>query len=116
MHATEIEGRSPSELDAVFGALSHGVRRSLLARLGEGPATIGELAAPYAMSLPAVSKHVRVLERAGLVARSVEGRVHRCALDARPLADAQAWLDRYRVFWSGSLDSLAAFVESEGES
>lgn len=100
-------------LDLVFRALADRTRRSLLARLEREPANITELAAPFEMSLPAVSKHIRVLERAGLVRRSVEGRVHRCRLDTAPLEQADRWLAHYRVLWEGSLSSLAAFVEQE---
>jgi DNA-binding transcriptional ArsR family regulator len=103
-------------LDRVFRALGDRTRRALLAQLARGPAPITELAAPHAMSLPAVSKHVRVLERAGLVARAVDGRVHRCSLDAVPLRDAAAWIDEYRGFWEGALEALAEYVEAgEGD-
>jgi DNA-binding transcriptional ArsR family regulator len=105
--------RSPSSeerLDRIFGALSDRTRRALLARLSRQPAKISDLAEPFDMSLPAVSKHVRVLERAGLVRRTIDGRVHRCSLDASPLEEADEWLARYRVFWLASLDNLARFV------
>jgi DNA-binding transcriptional ArsR family regulator len=99
------------QLDAVFHALSHRARRSLMARLAEAPATITQLAQPFAMSLPAVSRHIRVLERAGLVTRQVEGRVHQCSLQALPLGSAQAWLQHYRSFWQQSLEAIASYVE-----
>ena len=98
-------------LDEIFGALSDRTRRRLMARLAKSPATITELAEPFEMSLPAVSKHIRVLEQAGLVARTIEGRVHTCALDADHLRDATAWLDHYRAFWDDTLAALAAFAE-----
>jgi DNA-binding transcriptional ArsR family regulator len=98
-------------MDALFGALADRTRRRMLARLAREPATIGELASPFDMSLVAVSKHVRVLERAGLVRRTIEGRVHRCRLDARRLRAATQWLDRYRVFWDDTLAALAEYVE-----
>lgn len=79
----------------------------MLARLGETPAKISDLAAPFDMTLPAVSKHVRVLERAGLVRRSVDGRVHRCRLETAPLNEAEEWLHERRVFWEETLESLA---------
>jgi DNA-binding transcriptional ArsR family regulator len=98
-------------LDQLFGALSDRTRRKMVARLAKAPATIGELAEPFAMSLPAVSKHVRVLERARLVRRTIDGRIHRCALDRRRLREANAWLERYTAFWDETLDALAAFAE-----
>lgn len=100
-------------LDLVFRALGDRTRRSLLRRLREAPASVGELAAPFDMSLPAVSKHLRVLERANLISREVDGRVHRCALAPTALATADEWLDGYRHFWSGSLDSLAKHLEDD---
>lgn len=102
---------SDDKLDAVFSALSDRTRRALIARLAQGPATITELALPFEMSLPAVSKHIRVLERGGLVDRVVDGRVHRCQLTANALQHADQWLAFYRDFWQGSLDSLANFAE-----
>jgi DNA-binding transcriptional ArsR family regulator len=89
---------SPPEerLDGIFGALSDRTRRAMLARLCEGPATVSELAAPFAMSLPAVSRHLKVLERERLVVRDVEGRVHRCSLGTAPLREVERWLERYR--------------------
>src|SRR5438270_13117494 len=101
------------QLDAVFHALSDRTRRALVARLAQGPAKITDLARPFDMSLPAVSKHVRVLERARLVRRSVDGRVHRCSLRGEPLGSAENWLRRYRSFWEGTLDSLASYVEND---
>jgi DNA-binding transcriptional ArsR family regulator len=98
-------------LDLVFGALSDRTRRALLAELQHAPAIITELANGFPMSLPAVSKHLRVLERAGLVRRTVDGRVHRCEIDAQPLSQARDWLDGYRGFWEENLDALASFVE-----
>jgi DNA-binding transcriptional ArsR family regulator len=100
-------------LDDVFGALADRTRRRLVARLARSPATITELAEPFDMSLPAVSKHIRVLERAGHVVRSVEGRVHTCALDGDHLRDAVAWLERYRTFWDDTLAALAELMENK---
>ncbi|HWU89174.1 MAG TPA: metalloregulator ArsR/SmtB family transcription factor [Kofleriaceae bacterium] len=100
-------------LDLIFGALSDRTRRALLARLGQAPAKITDLAAPFEMSLPAVSKHVRMLERAGLVRRTIDGRVHRCALEAGPLEEADRWLAHYRVFWEDTLESLARYVAED---
>lgn len=101
----------PDQLDRMFHALSDRTRRSLIARLAAGPATIGELAAPFTMSLPAVSKHIRVLEAGGLVTRAVDGRVHRCTLSPEGLQAADRWLAHYRAFWESSLDALARYVE-----
>lgn len=98
-------------LDIVFHALGDRTRRALLARLAQRPAMITELAKPFEMSLPAVSRHIRVLEAAGLVTRTVTGRTHRCSLNARPLETAEAWLNRYRRFWEGSLEQLARYAE-----
>jgi DNA-binding transcriptional ArsR family regulator len=98
-------------LDDLFGALADRTRRRLVARLAKSPATISELAQPFDMSFPAVSKHIRVLERAGLVVRTIQGRVHNCALDADHLRDATEWLDRYRTFWDDTLAALAEFAE-----
>ena len=101
------------QLDLVFTALANKTRRELLARLGVGPAKITDLAKPYDMSLPGVSKHLRVLEKAGLVRRDVEGRVHRCSLNTAPLQEAEQWLSHYSAFWSESLEALAKYVEDE---
>ena len=98
-------------LDRTFGALADGTRRAILARLAKSDATVGELAQPFRVSRPAISKHLRVLERAGLVRRSRDGRLSRCALDAGALRDASAWVDGYREFWTGRLDELARFIE-----
>ena len=98
-------------LDRTFAALSDPTRRSILARLAEGEATVGELARPFRVSRPAISKHLRVLEGAGLVQRERDGRVSRCELDAEPMRDAAEWIGRYRAFWGGRLDSLARYLE-----
>jgi DNA-binding transcriptional ArsR family regulator len=98
-------------LDLTFGALADQTRRAILARLAEGEATVGELAGPFAMSRPAVSKHLRVLERAGMVRRTSDGRVSRCELDASPMQEAAEWVDRYRMFWESQLDSLSRYLE-----
>jgi DNA-binding transcriptional ArsR family regulator len=102
---------SDARLDAVFSALADPTRRQIVARLARGPATISELAEPHAMTLPAVSKHLRVLERAGLLRREREGWYHRCSLDARPLEDAVSFITRYRAFWEDTLEQLAHHVE-----
>jgi DNA-binding transcriptional ArsR family regulator len=99
-------------LDATFAALSDATRRAILARLAETPdATVGELARPFAMSLPAVSKHLRVLEDAGLLARRREGREHHCRVVAEPMKTASEWISRYEKFWEGRLEALARYLE-----
>ncbi len=100
-------------LDRVFGALADGTRRRLLAQLATAPASITELAGPHDMSLPAVSKHVRVLERAGLIRREIDGRVHRCTLDAAAMRVADDWIMGYRAFWEHTLDALADYVSED---
>ena len=100
-------------LDQVFGALSDRTRRGILARLARGRAMVRELAEPHAMSLPAVSRHLKVLERARLIQRSVDGRVHNCSLGVAPLQNIQRWLDHYRGFWEGTLDALARYAEQD---
>jgi DNA-binding transcriptional ArsR family regulator len=103
-------------LDRTFAALSDPTRRAILARLAQGEASVSELAAPFDVSLPAVSKHLRVLERAGLMRRQKEGRVHHCRLVAEPLQDAAVWLAFYERFWEGKLDALAGYLSNlEGE-
>jgi DNA-binding transcriptional ArsR family regulator len=101
---------TPRTLDKTFSALSDPTRRALLARLAEGDASVSELAAPFAMSLPAISKHLRVLEQAGLIERTKDGRVHRLRLVAQPLHDAAAWIAHYRHFWEQQLESLADYL------
>jgi DNA-binding transcriptional ArsR family regulator len=98
-------------LSEVFGALADPTRRAILARLALGETSVGELAEPFEMSLPAVSKHLGVLETAGLVQREKQGRVRRCQLDGRPLEAAAGWIADYRQFWEARLDSLARYLE-----
>jgi DNA-binding transcriptional ArsR family regulator len=101
-----------AHLSQLFSALSDPTRRAILQRLArEGEATVGELARPFAMSLPAISKHIRVLEGAGLLERRVQGRVHRCRLQPRPLKDAVDWLVEYRQYWEAQLDALGRYLE-----
>lgn len=100
------------KLDSVFGALSDATRRAILEELAHGERTVGELAEPFEISRPAISKHLRVLERAGLVQRTPEGRISRCALDAAPLRQAADWVELYRDFWEGRLDALARYLET----
>jgi len=102
-------------LDLVLRAIADRTRRALLARLVQGPARVTDLAAPFDMSLVAVSKHLKVLERARLIERDIEGRVHRCSFQAEPLREVERWLDHYRVFWTDTLDALARHVEDDGD-
>ena len=97
-------------LDATFGALADGTRRAILARLSQSDSSISELARPFAMSLPAVLKHVDVLERAGLIEAKKDGRVRRCRLEAKPLAEASAWIARYKQFWEGRFAALEKYL------
>ena len=103
-------------LDTVFSALADPTRRAILQRLSRGEATVTELAEPFAdaMSLPAISKHLRVLETAGLVARHRDGRVHHMRLHPAPLRDAAEWLDYYQQFWDEQFDSLAQYLADTG--
>jgi len=109
-----VEERS-ERLDAVFHALADPTRRAMLLRLGRGEATVGDLAAPHPMSLAAASKHVRVLEDAGLIRREVRGRVHVCRLDAAPMHAGREWIAHFERFWTERLDSLAAILAAEDE-
>ena len=100
-----------TDLDAIFAALAHPIRRAILEQLSAGDANVGELAEPHKVSLPAISRHLRVLEGAGLIEVEPEGRVHRCQIAAAPLSEAFGWLTRYRVLWEDRFDRLADFVE-----
>ena len=100
-----VEGSAPA-LDRVFRALADPTRRAMLRRLADGERSVGELAEPFDMSFAAAAKHVKVLEEAGLLHRTVEGRTHRCRLEAGPLAEADRWIAYYQRFWTGRLDDL----------
>ena len=100
----------PDRLDRTFAALADPTRRAILARLTLGEASVTDLAAPFAISLPAVSKHLKVLERAGLIGRSRDAQSRPCRLAAAQLAEAADWLERYRRFWEESLDRLADYL------
>jgi len=99
------------DLDAIFAALAHPIRRAILEQLAAGDATVGELAEPHEVSLPAISKHLRVLEDAGLLQVKPEGRVRRCQIDAAPLSAAFGWLTRYRVLWEDRFARLDEHLE-----
>jgi DNA-binding transcriptional ArsR family regulator len=101
------------ELDVVFGALANSARRQILRRLSEGEHTVGELAQPLDMSLAAASKHIKVLERVGLVRQTPAGRTHLCRLEPLPLAATAGWLHFYERFWEERLDALEALVEDD---
>ena len=104
---------SPDRLSNTLAALADPTRRAILARLALGETSVTELAEPFAMSLPAVSKHLKVLERAGLIKRSREAQWRPCRLEAGPLQDVAAWLEHYRQFWDESLDRLEALLEAD---
>ncbi|MEZ5316330.1 MAG: metalloregulator ArsR/SmtB family transcription factor [Vicinamibacterales bacterium] len=99
-----------TSLDATFAALADPTRRAMLARLWEGEATVSDLAAPHAMSMPAITKHLRVLEDAGLVTSEKHGRVRHCRLTPRPLRDAAGWIAFYERFWSRQADALDRYL------
>jgi DNA-binding transcriptional ArsR family regulator len=103
------------KLDRVFAALADSTRRGILESLSQGELAVSELAAPHDMSLPGFMKHLRVLEDAGLVARSKEGRVVSCELSAAPMKAAAAWMARYEKFWTEKLDSLARYLYQQEE-
>jgi DNA-binding transcriptional ArsR family regulator len=101
----------PHSLDTTFAALADPTRRAILARLASGERSVTELAEPFDMSLPAVSKHLRVLERAGLIVRARVAQQRPCRLEAAPLQEATAWLERYRAIWEGRLDRLDTYLK-----
>lgn len=104
------------QLDSTFGALADPTRRAILASLMLGQASVTELAKPHRMSLPAVMKHIRVLEEAGLVSQEKTGRTQHCRLAASPLRDAEEWISQYRRFWGGAFDSLERFLSQPEDS
>src|SRR5436190_4316429 len=108
-HMVKYEGNA---LDATFAALADPTRRAILARLASREASVTELARPFRISLPGVHKHLRVLERAGLLAHTKHGRVRRCRLRAQPMKDAARWIERYRRFWEYQFDALAKYLEA----
>jgi DNA-binding transcriptional ArsR family regulator len=100
----------PNQLDVTFAALADPTRRAILARLATGEASVNELAQPFAMSLPAVSKHLKVLERAGLISRGREAQWRPCRLEAGPLKEVSDWVENYRRFWDDSFDRLGDYL------
>jgi len=107
---------APRHLDATFAALADPTRRAILARLASGEASVRELTKPFSMSQPAISKHLKVLERAGLISRGFDAQRRPRRLEAKPLAEATAWLERYREFWEGNYQRLDAPLEEVKES
>src|SRR3989304_9633217 len=108
-----LKGQSV-ELDAVFAALAHPIRRAIIERLAEGECTVGELAEPHDVSLPAISQHLRALEDVGLLEQTHAGRVRRCTLKAAPLSAAFSWIVQYRIFWEDTLDHIGEKVDGRG--
>ncbi len=108
-----VTNNSDRSLDLVFFALSDPIRRSILSAIVRGDATVGELAEPFEVSRPAISKHLNVLQKAGLLHRVPDGRTNWCRFDGKPLTDAIALMEQYRSFWSQQFDALANFLESE---
>ena len=102
-------------LDEIFGALADPTRRAIVARLTQSPCSVSELAAPFPISAPAITKHLAVLERAGMIARWKTGRVNYCRLVADPLGRAGAWIEQHRTFWERRLDALEHYLDREKE-
>ena len=105
--------QTTQQLDQVFFALSDQTRRSILARLAEGSATVGELATPFEISAPAISKHMKILQRAGLIERQITGRKHRCSLATDGLKTAEDWLHFHREFWESRFDALYKYLQND---
>ena len=102
---------SADQLSLTFAALADPTRRAILSRLASGEMSVTELAKPFKISLPGISKHLKVLERAGLIKRGRDAQWRPCRLEARPLEEASAWVDQYRVFWEGSFDRLDEYLK-----
>jgi len=111
MQLKSYERLSPARLNATFAALADPTRRAILARLATGEASVTELAEPFAMSQPAISKHLKVLERAGLVSHAVDAQRRPRRLEPKPLAEATQWLERYRKVWEGNFQRLDALLD-----
>jgi DNA-binding transcriptional ArsR family regulator len=101
------------QLNLAFGALAHPIRRGILARLASGEATVAELAKPHKVSAPAITKHMRILEEAGLLSRRKEGRQHHCKLESKRMKQAEDWLEYHRKFWNDKLDALERYLKEE---
>lgn len=102
--------QTSDQLDATFAALADPTRRAILSRLAQGDASVNELAEPFAMSQPAISKHLKVLEGAGLISRGKDGQRRPCRIEAAPLAEANGWIERYRAIWEGNFRRLDALL------
>lgn len=103
---------TPNPLDATFSALAHPARRAILARLAEGEATVKELAEPFAMSLPAVSKHIRVLQKAGLITQGQDAQFRPCSLNPEPLQQVASWAEQYRPIWEARFDAMDTYLKA----
>jgi len=110
-----VEHSQSAELDRIFSALADPTRRAILRTLAQRPATVNEIAGPFPVSLNAVSKHLMVLERAGLIRRQIKGREHHCWIEPRPLREAEDWLQHYRTFWEQRMDALENYVRRKYE-
>ena len=106
---------SDPQLDQIFSALSDSTRRAMLLRLTDEAMSVADLSSPFNISKSAVTKHLKVLERSGLLNRTIEGRVHRCRLDPKPLAVVSEWVSFYEQFWNNKLDALDAYLMEENE-
>jgi DNA-binding transcriptional ArsR family regulator len=101
------------DLSTVFAALADPTRRRIVERLRSGERTVGEIAADFQISQPAISKHVKVLETSGVLRRRIDGRVHHCTLDPRPMRDAAAWIEKQERYWNAALDRLQEYLETQ---
>jgi DNA-binding transcriptional ArsR family regulator len=106
---------TPQQLNETFSALAHPARRAMLARLAAGEATVNELAAPFEMSLPAVSKHIKVLERAGLITQGQDAQYRPCRLNAEPLREIATWTEQYRPIWEARFDQMETYLKQVTE-
>jgi DNA-binding transcriptional ArsR family regulator len=109
------ERKTEKQLDLIFQALADSTRRSILRMVAEKECTVSEMAEPFKMSLAAVSKHIKVLEKAGLIQRAIDGRIHRCKMDARPLVQASTLIAHYQKFWESGFDQLEKFLKETNQ-
>jgi DNA-binding transcriptional ArsR family regulator len=114
MPAVSRSGAVPTSLDAIFAALAHPTRRAILRRLRRGPASVGALIEPFGVTQQAISRHIAVLQKAGLIHQRKRGRESRCVLRTRPLKEADKWIEIYRPLWEERFTKLAAYLESAG--